>query len=109
MDYIIGGCEQFDRRVDRQNNPVINRKLHWLFTFPRLFIGEHIGGQFNPVVGIFISPIPLVADCFERDRIGGRWRILAGQQLNRGNRDSDENEHRNKRPNNLNKRVVRCF
>ena len=57
------------------------------------------------MVGIFIVPIPLVADRLDREVGRGRI-ILMGEQPDRGHRDRHQDQHRHQRPDDLQRGIV---
>ncbi len=58
------------------------------------------------VVGIFVRPVPLVARRLDRD-VGLFRAVQVIEQPERGNRDTDEDDHRHHRPQHLHQRIVR--
>ena len=57
------------------------------------------------MIGIFIFPIPLVADRLDGE-IGRGRRILVGEKPDRGHRDDDQDQHRNQRPDHFERGIM---
>ena len=114
MDHVAGGDEHVHHLVDRHQDLVVDGEVarHLLGRHAgldgvlALLVLQHHRIDADALVGILVRPVPGMADGLDR-QVGRRKGVLEVEELEGGDGDRHQHEHRQHRPQDLDRRVVR--
>ncbi len=116
MDDVVGSNDELHHLARGDDHPLVGGEQRRaveigavaLVLGPRRVVAlfQDIAVEGDAIVRIIVRPIPLVAGDLDR-HVRRRRRILRAEQPDRGDCDPDQDEHRNQRPDHLDKGVVR--
>ena len=102
---VVGGGLDADHGAHRHHHMRVGGEQARL-TGLETFVLHHIGVETDILIGVAVGPVPLMTGRLDRE-VGLFGAIHGIEQLERGEGDTDQNQHRNQRPGDFQQRMVR--